>query len=371
MQPQFTSPGAGKDHLFEAAYDHVGGVTCHLCDLNRLVNRDPRNSPNPVVHYGTIASANQVMKDGLTRETLRNQFDFRCFEMEAAGLMNNFPCVVIRGICDYADSHKNKEWQPYAAATAAAYAKELLTVISAEGTLTTPTITPTPAYCYVFSNRLLPPNSVDLGRLVIDTRTPWVDYYPKSVKLTDDDIAITSQPRMREILESSKNVKLYDKLSKLFYSVTGLSVEGLSSATEKTYLLLNAGTYFRELCSKPETRLWFKTVLKYRWNVYMIVGINTVQTSTTSVASGSRSYGLEEQIFAFQYQKVRFRWFASRSIDAAYLDVECRWKVTGISGRADQYHDDDIVEATLQDSIDEGDVEGKDIFSIGDNLIVF
>jgi nucleoside phosphorylase len=51
--------------------------------------------------------------------------------MEAAGLMDDFPCLVIRGICDYADSHKKKRWQPYAAATAAAYAKELLNVISA------------------------------------------------------------------------------------------------------------------------------------------------------------------------------------------------------------------------------------------------
>jgi len=54
-----------------------------------------------------------------------------CFEMEAAGLMNRFPCLVIRGICDYADSHKNKTWQPYAAATAAAYTKKLLSVIPA------------------------------------------------------------------------------------------------------------------------------------------------------------------------------------------------------------------------------------------------
>ena len=54
-----------------------------------------------------------------------------CVEMEAAGLMDDFPCLVIRGICDYADSHKNKRWQPYAAATAAAYAKELLSVIPA------------------------------------------------------------------------------------------------------------------------------------------------------------------------------------------------------------------------------------------------
>ena len=49
--------------------------------------------------------------------------------MEAAGLMDESPCLVIRGICDYADSHKNKRWQPYAAATAAAYAKELLSII--------------------------------------------------------------------------------------------------------------------------------------------------------------------------------------------------------------------------------------------------
>lgn len=45
--------------------------------------------------------------------------------------MNSFPCLVIRGICDYTDSHKNKQWQAYAAGTAAAYAKELLSVIPA------------------------------------------------------------------------------------------------------------------------------------------------------------------------------------------------------------------------------------------------
>jgi nucleoside phosphorylase len=52
--------------------------------------------------------------------------------MEAAGLMNSFPCLVIRGICDYADSHKDDLWQRYAAATAAAYAKELLIYVSTE-----------------------------------------------------------------------------------------------------------------------------------------------------------------------------------------------------------------------------------------------
>jgi hypothetical protein len=53
--------------------------------------------------------------------------------MEAAGLMDQFLCLVIRGVCDYADSHKNKQWQGYAALTASAYAKELLGVIALGG----------------------------------------------------------------------------------------------------------------------------------------------------------------------------------------------------------------------------------------------
>src|SRR6202041_100799 len=81
---------------------------------------------NPAIHYGLIASANQVMTDALIRDTLAAEKDVLCFEMEAAGLMNHFPCLVIRGICDYSDSHKNKEWQGYAAMAAAAYTKDLL-----------------------------------------------------------------------------------------------------------------------------------------------------------------------------------------------------------------------------------------------------
>ncbi|KAH6970728.1 hypothetical protein BKA56DRAFT_622398 [Ilyonectria sp. MPI-CAGE-AT-0026] len=80
---------------------------------------------DPSIHYGLIASANRLMKDATIRDTLAAK-DVLCFEMEAAGLMNHFPCLVIRGICDYSDTHKNKEWQGYAAMTAAAYAKDLL-----------------------------------------------------------------------------------------------------------------------------------------------------------------------------------------------------------------------------------------------------
>jgi ankyrin repeat protein len=66
------------------------------------------------------------MKDGKTRDDIAQRLSALCFEMEAAGMMDNLQCLPIRGICDYSDSHKNKDWQDYAAATAAAYARELL-----------------------------------------------------------------------------------------------------------------------------------------------------------------------------------------------------------------------------------------------------
>jgi nucleoside phosphorylase len=127
---QFRCPGVKHDLLYEPEYDHPEGhATCLQCDAGKLINRKSRTSENPVIHYGLIASGNQVMRHGGTRERLGQEHDILYFEMEAAGLMDSFPCLVIRGICAYADSQKNKQWQPYAAVTASAYAKELLSVI--------------------------------------------------------------------------------------------------------------------------------------------------------------------------------------------------------------------------------------------------
>jgi nucleoside phosphorylase len=139
--PKFTRENVGADILFESTYDHVGGSTCEQCSRDRLVERTSCRSQEIVIHYGTIASGNQVMKDGITRDRLSSELGgVLCFEMEAAGLMNSFPCLVIRGICDYTDSHKNKRWQSYAAATAAACAKEVLSVIPTAEVATTRTV---------------------------------------------------------------------------------------------------------------------------------------------------------------------------------------------------------------------------------------
>lgn len=130
MAQTFTHQGAEHDRLYEPSYGHAGGENCDGCDGEQAITRRVRTSLDPQIHYGNIASGNEVMKDGMARDRIAREEGVICFEMEAAGLMDSFPCLVIRGICDYADSHKNKRWQPYAAATAAAVAVELLGVVS-------------------------------------------------------------------------------------------------------------------------------------------------------------------------------------------------------------------------------------------------
>jgi nucleoside phosphorylase len=165
LAPKYTRSASLKDVLFRADCDHVQKPNtydisasdnaavereeeensedevdlCINCDQTKIIRRKPRDMR---VHYGLIASGNQVIKDAALRDEINTRLGGKvlCFEMEAAGLMNDFPCIVIRGICDYADSHKNKHWQEHAAAVAAAFAKELLLLVPAQEVEKMPTI---------------------------------------------------------------------------------------------------------------------------------------------------------------------------------------------------------------------------------------
>ncbi|KAF5627813.1 Pfs domain protein [Fusarium tjaetaba] len=128
----FYRPDPATDLLFESTYEHTNlDSTCRSCDLSMLVQRPQRDGDELKIHYGVIASGNQVIRHAITRDILAEELGMLCFEMEAAGIMNTLPCLVIRGICDYSDSHKNKHWQEYAAAVAAAYAADLLSFVHA------------------------------------------------------------------------------------------------------------------------------------------------------------------------------------------------------------------------------------------------
>lgn len=107
----FAYPEDECDQLYNAKYPHTPGMnTCANYSDIELVPREPRMNRNPVVHFGTIASGNQFIKDATKRDELSRELGgVFCYEMEAASLMNKFPCIVIRGICDYANSHKTKD----------------------------------------------------------------------------------------------------------------------------------------------------------------------------------------------------------------------------------------------------------------------
>ncbi|VUC20109.1 unnamed protein product [Clonostachys rosea] len=125
----YNYPAHLRDRLFRSTYEHqIQTESCDHCDSSELVERPIRSGKTPKVHYGMIGSGNKVIKHAETRDDMARNHNILCFEMEAAGLISHFPCLVIRGICDYCDSHKNKEWQHYAAAVAAGYAKELLLI---------------------------------------------------------------------------------------------------------------------------------------------------------------------------------------------------------------------------------------------------
>ncbi|CVL06935.1 related to ankyrin [Fusarium mangiferae] len=131
LRKKYGRPQAITDRLYQPWVLHQPHVdpNCDHCsnDPSSLIVRAERTSDedHPTIHYGLIASSNKLMKDATIRDELAKK-GVLCFETEAAGLMNHFPCLVIRGICDYADTHKNDQWQGYAAMTAAAYAKDLL-----------------------------------------------------------------------------------------------------------------------------------------------------------------------------------------------------------------------------------------------------
>ncbi|KAL7821795.1 nucleoside phosphorylase domain-containing protein [Trichoderma gracile] len=147
-------PGFTEDRLFAAAYRHrhqnrsccdgaerfcdeAAKSSCADvgCDKKQLVSRRRLEAKSclkvedtqcPEIYIGRVASADTVMKSGVHRDQIAKQHNIVAFEMEGAGLWDEAPCIVVKGICDYADSHKDKSWQPFAAATAAAVVKAML-----------------------------------------------------------------------------------------------------------------------------------------------------------------------------------------------------------------------------------------------------
>lgn len=127
---QYSRPAAETDALFNIDDDHLGTEGDCPQYAKNLVELGRAHGSESIVHYGLITSGNDIVKHGAKRYKLSGGHGIiECSQTEAAGLSDGFHCLFIRGISDYADSHNNDIWEPYAAAMAAAYAKELLHVL--------------------------------------------------------------------------------------------------------------------------------------------------------------------------------------------------------------------------------------------------
>jgi nucleoside phosphorylase len=118
----------GSDSPYQICEEALGKDCDNLdCDKGQQVRcRDVSEDIRTSVYIGPVASAETVMKSGQHRDELVRKEKVIGFEMEGAGVWDNIPCIIIKGVCDYADSHKSKLWQAYAAATGASVAKAFL-----------------------------------------------------------------------------------------------------------------------------------------------------------------------------------------------------------------------------------------------------
>ncbi|KAK5050918.1 hypothetical protein LTR84_003477 [Exophiala bonariae] len=149
--PKTQYPGVENDILYHSSYvhQHNSSAACNVCELGdqmcqeaiqmkcedlgcetvmQVARKRLANSPKtqPMVHFGIVGSGNAVMKSGQHRDQLARADEIVALEMEGAGVWDSFNSIVIKGVCDYADSHTRKGWQQYAAATAAACMKAFL-----------------------------------------------------------------------------------------------------------------------------------------------------------------------------------------------------------------------------------------------------
>lgn len=137
LRQKYGQPQSSSDRLYKSTVnrpsnteEEEGRIISRGNDVSLLVQRPKRSQyeDNPCIHYGLIASGSQIMRDAIIRDKLISENrDIVCFDTEPARvLMGSVSGLVVRGICDYSDSHKNEEWQGYAAMTAAAFAKDLV-----------------------------------------------------------------------------------------------------------------------------------------------------------------------------------------------------------------------------------------------------
>ncbi|KAK1250205.1 hypothetical protein MKX08_010208 [Trichoderma sp. CBMAI-0020] len=174
---RYQYPGVSEDKLFKSDYHHKHhGSECHVCSMTddsicdtalwntcedlgceerglvtgrqrlqeklKLCQNGDITHQNPNIYFGLVGSGDTVMKSGCDRDKLAAAEDIIAFEMEAAGLWEDVPSLVVKGVFDYGDSHKDKLWHPFSSATAACAARAIIERLArtGESLLSVPTV---------------------------------------------------------------------------------------------------------------------------------------------------------------------------------------------------------------------------------------
>ncbi|KAF4944304.1 hypothetical protein FGADI_12788 [Fusarium gaditjirri] len=237
LRKNYSRPNSDTDRLYQSDIIHPDqpGECLDLCggSFQSLEARGQRDEEedDPAIHYGLIASGNRVMKNAVIRGSIAAEKNVLCFEMEAAGLANHFPCVVIRGICDYSDSHKNDKWQGFASMVGAAYATDLLSQI--------------------------PPSKVQSEKPI------------KEVWSSIENTAIVTRDTVMSMASGHHNDKILSWFSPPDYSSNANQARG--------YRHPGSGTWF---LNSPEFQDWKSGSCKYLW-LYGLVGCGKTVLSTS------------------------------------------------------------------------------------------
>ncbi|KAL8368320.1 hypothetical protein RB599_003983 [Gaeumannomyces hyphopodioides] len=107
----------------------VSNMTCEEAGCRRPMRSRKKQRPVsafPNIIMGKVACGNATIQSALHRDHIARTSHAIAFGYGEASGWDNVPCILIKGVCDYADNHNNKTWRKFAAATAASVAVAIL-----------------------------------------------------------------------------------------------------------------------------------------------------------------------------------------------------------------------------------------------------
>ena len=105
LQQKYKRPNV--DSLYQAGVTHPSEGEAKLAscaevcvDESSLVSRRERTEyeDNPAIHYGLIASSNQLMKDAIVRDKLVEKKEVLCFVSSSPGLQNKVKATISKAV---------------------------------------------------------------------------------------------------------------------------------------------------------------------------------------------------------------------------------------------------------------------------------